>query len=177
LARLASLKDECFARYEAAATGLGLDPLVLRSETVLVVGEVARPGVYPFGSVKQRGSKLTFADRLSAAGVSQRVQSVEYHGRKCTGVIPAANTLGPMDIPADTIILARVDAPDPSFYTDSIILFDNEGEWRPLANLFSPEAQATVERLRAQDWRQWPHGTGPVATAPAAGEGQFFNRS
>ena len=38
---------------------------------------------------QESGSKLTFADLLSAAGVSQRVQSVEYHGRKRTGVIPA----------------------------------------------------------------------------------------
>lgn len=69
LAGFGGLRDECFAEYDRACTDAGMSLLRARSETVLVVGDVDRPGVYLLDAVKAAGKRATLLEVLRAAGV------------------------------------------------------------------------------------------------------------
>ncbi|MBL0871226.1 MAG: hypothetical protein IBJ18_11695 [Phycisphaerales bacterium] len=77
------LRAEMFRVYDEKCTQVGYSTLRGRTETVLVVGEVERPGVYDLTKVKRARAEgaATMADVLRAAGVKGTARGVGLWGQ------------------------------------------------------------------------------------------------
>ncbi len=168
-----SLRDECFAAYDRASADAGLTPLAARSETILVVGAVDRPGVYVLDKVTSSQSKVSLLDVLRAAGASPDITSyrVFRRARPESGgerTFPAATLFSSTEYLAtsDTVVIAWKEKrwSDGPPWTDLQLLSDNDGT-RHLYSSFTPEAAAQIKR-----WEDYKKIIGPRQFATRADE-------
>ncbi|MBX9738402.1 MAG: permease prefix domain 1-containing protein [Phycisphaerales bacterium] len=169
----ASLRDEGFLAYDSACAEAGLDKLAARSETILVVGAVDRPGVYVLDKVTTSESKVSLLDVLRAAGASPEITSyrVIRRARPESGgerTFPAATLFSSTEYLAtsDTVVIAWKEKrwSDGPPWTDLQLLSDHDGT-RHVYSSFTPEAAAEIKR-----WENYKKVVGPWQLVTQRGE-------
>lgn len=177
LERINELLPDCFKKYDEATAALGLDALTAQSETVLVVGEVERPGVYRLDAIKASRGVLRGSDVLMAAGAKSDVTCVDVVGRTESkrlvfgaaltfakspgGSKMARNEWTMMDLAPGSIVWVRSD--DQSSARWPATVYWDKGQWRRLDCLFDEAAFEALERTKGLEWGwPWPGERGPV---------------
>jgi len=156
LSNFNTLRDECYREYDRVSTEAGLTLLASRTETVLVVGAVERPGVYLLDTVRKSGENVTELDVLLAAGASRdttwyvifnRVRP-EY-GTERGKLSASLYRRQPVFVKSDTIIVAY-ERPDVAPRFSLMRLKPFKGSFGVVTS-FTPEA--------AREWDRWDNYT------------------
>ena len=155
LGTIDKVRAECFAEYDAVCEAAGLTALRARSETILVVGDVDRPGVYVLDAVTSRGPKATLLDVMLAAGARPTLKTwhVRYRvadaSRESTR--PSSSLYGMSEqVKAGFIVIASDQLPSDDTrvrQSPELVTIVEGGAIVPVESIFSEQASDEVERL------------------------------